>query len=119
MSGLFILTSFWFGNVVSPVKTPKNRKFIFKNHHSAPDNETEKKMYLVLDLKRFSAEKKTPVYTRYLINLQFEFEWLINERTGARASSAHAKHVQLAVLFDIYIFICCNLFFCFFFSLNL
>lgn len=72
-------------------------------------------MYLVLDLKRFSAEKKTPVYTRYLINLQFEFEWLINERTGARASSAQAKHVQLAVLFDIYIFICCNLFFCFFF----
>lgn len=75
-------------------------------------------MYRVLGLKRFPAKKKTPikVYTRYLINLQFEFEWLINERTGARASSAHAKHVQLAVLFDIYIFICCNLFFLFFFS---
>lgn len=40
------------------VKTPKNRKFIFKNHHSAPDNETEKKMYRVLDLKHFAAKKK-------------------------------------------------------------
>ena len=40
------------------VNTPKNRRFIFKNHHSAPDNETEKKMYRVLDLKRFAAEKK-------------------------------------------------------------
>ena len=66
-------------------------------------------MYRVLDLKHFAAKKKnsrTEVYTRYLINLLFEFEWLINERTGARASSAHAKHVQLAVLFDNYIFIC-------------
>ena len=73
-------------------------------------------MYRVLDLKRFAAEKKNPVYTRYLINPQFEFEWLINERTGARASSAHAKHVQLAVLFDIYIFICFFVFLFFVFA---